>query len=422
MQETNGDLFASSATNQNLPITRTSPPHEKIALFHSLFRGRTDVFPLRFESRRSGKSGYQPACANEWIRDLCDKPRIKCFDCPNRRFLEVTDEVLHWHLSGHDDSGKDFVIGVYPMLLDESCHLLAVDFDRDHWQDDALAFVETCEKLEIPAALERSRSGNGAHVWFFFAEAISASIARKLGSHLLTIAMERRPDIGLRSYDRLFPNQDTLPNGGFGNLIALPLQGQARKQDNSVFIDSNLSPYPDQWEFLSSMERLPLDRVEKISHEAEKRGRIIGVRFASSEQEDQQPWTALPSRRHKEIPIDEPLPKQINIVKADQLYIAKENLRAIQMLGLGGKGLCKEPSKVRRAKGGNHRRTGIPSPRNKNSHIGSHGVAPIILDNVSSSALSSRAPSVIYFEAIRHARFLQENTENTGLINSGAFS
>lgn len=326
MQEINGDLFASSSTNQNLPLTRSSSPHEKITLFRSLFRGRTNVFPLRFESRRSGKSGYQPACANEWVRGLCDKPRIKCFDCPNRRFLEVTDEVLHWHLSGHDDGGKDFVIGVYPMLLDESCHLLAVDFDRDHWQDDALAFVETCENLEIPAALERSRSGNGAHVWFFFAEATSASIARKLGSHLLTITMERRPDIGLRSYDRLFPNQDTLPNGGFGNLIALPLQGQARKQDNSVFIDSKLSPHPDQWEFLSSMERLPLDRVEKISHEAEKRGRIIGVRFASSEQDDNQPWTALPSRRHKEIPIDEPLPKQLNIVTADQLYIAKENL------------------------------------------------------------------------------------------------
>ncbi len=161
---------------------------------------------------------------------------------------------------------------------------------------------------------------------FFFAEAIPAVLARKLGAHLLTITMERHPDIGLRSYDRLFPNQDTLPKGGFGNLIALPLQGQARKQGNSVFIDSKLAPYPDQWEFLSSIERLPLDRVEKIAHEAGKRGRIVGVCFASDEEDEAQPWTALPSHRHKEPPIDGPLPEQLDIVSADQLYIAKENL------------------------------------------------------------------------------------------------
>jgi superfamily II DNA or RNA helicase/very-short-patch-repair endonuclease len=320
------DLFGVPPEKGIQPLTHTSPPNEKIALFRALFRGRTDVFPLRFESRRSGKSGYQPACANEWVHGLCDKPRVKCFDCPNRRFLEVTDEVLNWHLSGHDDHGKEFVTGVYPMLLDESCHLLAVDFDREQWQDDVLAFMETCQKLEIPAALERSRSGNGAHIWFFFVEAIPAALARKLGAHLLTITMERRPDIGLRSYDRLFPNQDTLPKGGFGNLIALPLQGQARKQSNSVFIDSKLSPHPDQWAFLSAMERLPLERVEKIAHDAEKRGRILGVPFAANDEDDARPWTAPPSRRHKEIPIEEPLPQQLEIVSADQLYIGKENL------------------------------------------------------------------------------------------------
>src|SRR6266568_8882477 len=207
-------------------VTRESPPCAKIELFRSLFRGRTDVYPRRFESRKTGKAGYAPACANEWVRGICEKPRIKCADCPNRRFLPVTDDVIRWHLSGRDNLGRDFVMGVYPMLQDESCFLLAADFDRESWREDAGAFRETCHLLDLPVALERSRSGNGGHIWFFFEEAISASLAGKLGSHLLTETMENRPEIGFGSYDRLFPNQDTLPRGGFGNLIALPLQKQ----------------------------------------------------------------------------------------------------------------------------------------------------------------------------------------------------
>ena len=231
----------------------TSPPAAKIALFRSLFRGREDVYPRRFESRKTGKAGYAPACANEWVRGVCEKPKIKCAECPHRRFLPVTDEVIRWHLSGRDELGRDFVMGVYPMLLDETCLFLAVDFDKENWQADAGAFVETCRELDLPVALERSRSGNGGHVWFFFAEAVSAAVARKLGSHILTETMERRPDLGLDSYDRLFPNQDTLPKGGFGNLIALPLQKRARERGNSVFLDEQFNPYPDQWAFLSSM-------------------------------------------------------------------------------------------------------------------------------------------------------------------------
>ena len=214
-------------------------PAAKIELFRSLFRGRGDVYPRRFESRKTGKAGYAPACANEWVRGVCEKPRIKCADCPNRRFLPVTDEVIRWHLSGRDDLGRDFVMGLYPMLQDETCYFLAADFDQEHWQEDAGAFLETCRRLDLPAALERSRSGNGGHVWFFFEEAISASLARKLGSHVLTETMEHRPEIGLGSYDRLFPNQDTLPKGGFGNLIALPLQKQARQRGNTLFWTSN---------------------------------------------------------------------------------------------------------------------------------------------------------------------------------------
>ena len=144
-------------------------------------------------------------------------------------------------------------MGVYPMLQDETCFFLAADFDKTHWQEDAAAFLETCRRMDLPAALERSRSGNGGHVWLFFAEAIPAALARRLGSHILTETMERRPDIGLDSYDRFFPNQDTLPQGGFGNLIALPLQKQPRELGNSVFLDEQCLPYPDQWAFLSGV-------------------------------------------------------------------------------------------------------------------------------------------------------------------------
>lgn len=308
-------------------VTNASPPAEKIALFRSLFRGREDVYPRRFESRKTGRAGYAPACASEWVRGVCEKPKIKCADCPHRGFLPVTDDVVRRHLSGRDDSGRDFVVGVYPMLLDETCLFLAVDFDKENWREDAGAFIETCHNLDLPAALERSRSGNGAHVWLFFEEAISACAARKLGSHILTETMERRPDLGLDSYDRLFPNQDTLPNGGFGNLIALPLQKTARECDNSVFLDGQFNPYPDQWAFLSSIERISRTRVEALAREAETRGRVVGVRMAIAEDDDDDtPWIAPPSRRRKEPPIAGPLPESIEMVLADQIYVPKENL------------------------------------------------------------------------------------------------
>ena len=144
----------------------------KIALYRDLFRGRDDVYPRRFESRKTGKYGYQPACVNEWVRDLCDKRRVKCAECPNRRFLPLTDETIRWHLSGRDEAGREFVIGIYPMLQDETCFFLAVDFDKENWHEDAKAFLETCQHLKIPASLERSRSGQGGHIWLFFAEPI----------------------------------------------------------------------------------------------------------------------------------------------------------------------------------------------------------------------------------------------------------
>src|SRR5215218_9879644 len=289
------------------PVNQTSSAEAKIALFRSLFRGREDVYPRRFESRKTGRSGYAPACANEWVRGVCEKPRIKCAECPNRRFLPVTDDVIHWHLSGRDPQGEPFVAGVYPLLLDETCFFLAVDFDKAGWRDDATAFLEACRRLNLAAALERSRSGRGAHVWFFFEEAIPAALARRLGSHVLTETMERRPDIGLDSYDRLFPNQDTMPHGGFGNLIALPLQKRARDQGNSVFLDETLTPWPDQWAFLASMRRIDRAQVEAVVQAAERCGRILGVRLPPDD-EDAEPWVAPPSRRPHDPPLAGELP------------------------------------------------------------------------------------------------------------------
>jgi hypothetical protein len=150
------------------PVDQTSSADAKIALFRSLFRGREDVYPRRFESRKTGRSGYAPACANEWVRGVCEKPRIKCAECPNRRFLPVTDDVIRWHLSGHDSEGQPFVAGVYPLLQDETCFFSVVDFDKAGWREDAAAFLEACQRLNLSAAVERSRSGRGAHVWFFF--------------------------------------------------------------------------------------------------------------------------------------------------------------------------------------------------------------------------------------------------------------
>ncbi len=229
---------------------------EKVALFRRLFRGRTDVYPMRWESANTGKSGYAPACANEWHPGICEKPRIKCTDCDNRSLIPVSDAIIYSHLAG------ERTIGVYPLLPDDTCYFLAVDFDKAEWREDSQAFVQSCRELDVPAALEISRSGKGAHAWIFFTTNVSARDARRLGTAIISHACSRARQLSLTSYDRLFPNQDTMPKGGFGNLIALPLQKKPREAGHSVFVDDDLRVYPDQWTFLASIESMSPQDIE----------------------------------------------------------------------------------------------------------------------------------------------------------------
>ncbi len=300
---------------------------EKIAVFRALFKGRQDVYPRRFESKKTGRSGYQPACLNEWKSNLCKKPQIKCAECPNREFLPLTDEVIEKHLRGLDERQYDFVIGVYPMLENEHCHFLAADFDKQNFREDVTAFLAVCRKYDVPAILERSRSGNGAHLWIFFAQPVPARMARQMGSFLLTETMESRPELGFESYDRFFPNQDTMPSGGFGNLIALPLQAKPRKLGNTLFLDDNFQPYPDQWHFLANVSLMPATKVEELAKQALATGRITAVKMPELE-ESEKPWEQPPSRKRKVRNLNAGIENPVEIVVDNEIYFAKSQLTA----------------------------------------------------------------------------------------------
>jgi len=289
------------------------PPHEKIRLFISLFAGRPDVYAKRWENRQ-GKSGYSPVCKNEWQAGVCRKPAIKCADCSHRGYEALTDQVVEDHLRGR------ITVGIYPLMPDETCHFLAIDFDKDGWQKDVATLRLACADFDVPAAFERSRSGNGAHVWFFFDAPLSAAVARKFGSALLTFSMTRNAAIAFASYDRFFPNQDTMPKAGLGNLIALPLQKKARDHANSVFIDDNFQPYADQWGYLAGMRRLSEEKLVTLTTKL-CGGRELGI-LRTGDEETDAPWESAPQ---SDVNAGD-FPAEINAVRANMIFIPLKDI------------------------------------------------------------------------------------------------
>lgn len=288
---------------------------ERIRLFQSLFKGREDVFARRWFSKTTGKSGYQPVCINEWKQGICDKKKYRCVICPNRNFAPLTTQDMYRHLEGKDEYCCD-VVGLYAIMQDNNCAFLCADFDDKNckygYKEDVLAYVGVCREWLIPYAIERSRSGNGAHVWIFFEAPLPASKARRLGNAILTEAMTRNGQMSFNSYDRFFPNQDYLPEGGFGNLVALPLQGQARRKENSVFVDNDFLVYKDQWAFLYNLKKIQESTIDQLLrlHYQEELGKL-------SMSSESKPWvTPLPQNITQE-----DFHAKVEIIKADKLYI-----------------------------------------------------------------------------------------------------
>jgi hypothetical protein len=300
-------------------VANTSPAgvwtsRRKLTLFADLFRGRTDVFPLRWESRGKDKRGWAPCCANEWKAGVCGKPRVKCGECPNQAFQAPAGAELLAHLQGRQ------VMGVYPLLPDDTCWLLAMDLDGDAWRSDVQALRTVCVELGVLPAVERSRSGEGAHVWLFFSEPVPASLARRFGLMLLSEAMARSTTLGMASYDRLFPSQDTLPTGGFGNLIALPLQRKAREQGNTVFVDEQLEPFADQWPYLESLPRIPPARLRQLVEAGVRDGRVLGA----NEDDATLPWR--PVRPLTDRLAGARQPSRVSATLAQCVYVREQDL------------------------------------------------------------------------------------------------
>lgn len=288
-------------------VTKRSAFCEKAALYLSMFQGRTDVYARRWESR-NGRSGYSPACKNEWKPGICLKPKGKCADCSKAEYLPYGPDAVEAHLRGL------CVLGIYPLLKDDTCRFLAIDFDEEQWRSDVQMVAASCLKHGISCSIEISRSGNGAHLWIFFSEAINAGKARTLGTSILTLAMRDNARLSFKSYDRMFPNQDTMPKGGFGNLIALPLQVAAARHGGSLFVDEQLRPFPDQWVYLSGIQKLSNAQVSDILSKLHTTP--LGALRQVDDENVITPWQRVPLKLNYG-----DMPSSIEITLADRLYI-----------------------------------------------------------------------------------------------------
>ena len=306
-------LSAAQGTKSTAAQPSSLSNEEKLSLFLSRFQGRADVYAKRWENR-AGRSGYSPVCKHEWDSVLCRKPDKKCSECGNRELLPFDPSVAARHLAGQ------IVVGLYPLLHNDNCRFLAMDFDDGNWLEDIAALRKTCASENIQAAAERSRSGSGGHIWIFFSEEVPANLARRLGTALIAKTMSERCQLAIKSYDRLFPNQDSMPKGGFGNLIALPFQKAAMTGGNSLFIDEIGVPYPDQWTYLASVKPLSLGEVEVLVAALEKSGGRIPARWSPIDEGDE-PWTRPPSgKRRFNIDI-KTLPSEIYAVLSNRIFI-----------------------------------------------------------------------------------------------------
>jgi len=250
----------SAAESPELILGKGTPStnEEKIDLFLSLFGARRSLYPKLWINRKKGSKGYSPACSNEWVHGVCEKPRVKCSDCPNQNFPPLDHSAIHSHLIGRH------TIGTYAIREDDSCIFLAADFDGDGWMQDIEAYRRAAEQMGISVGMERSRSGNGGHAWIFFASPVPAVLARRLGTLIVDRASSFHRGMKLSTYDRFFPNQDTCPQGGFGNLIALPLQQEPRKSGHTLFLDENFDPVSDQWSCLASLQKIDLTELQRL--------------------------------------------------------------------------------------------------------------------------------------------------------------
>ena len=300
-------------------VHKRSTPEEKVTLFLSMFTGRKDVYAERWGDEK--KNGYSPACKNEW-KPNCGKKgsKVKCSECPNPDFKEFDASAVVKHLNG------DITIGAYAMLTDETCRFLAFDFDdkeynsQDKLRQDVALIRKVCAEKQVSMGVERSRSGKGIHFWLFFSENIPVSTARKLGSSITTYATSICHELSFKTYDRLIPTQDTMPKGGFGSLVALPLQGKTRKQGNSVFVDEKFNAYEDQWSHLNGIKKYSLYEVEQFIRDLSPEGDLGQLR---KDDEDETPWKSpkpLPRITRSDFP------KMVHIIRANMLYIDKQGI------------------------------------------------------------------------------------------------